>query len=132
MTGHPDVLVIDDEPVVRDAVVRVLALESWSAECVGSAEEALAHPALAHCRLVVCDLMLPGLSGLELMSAIRARRAGLPVLAITGYATRDVAAEAVAAGATEFLAKPFDPDELLAKVRHVLGTGDDAGKEARA
>jgi DNA-binding response OmpR family regulator len=126
------VLIVDDEPVVREGVARVLADEALPAATAGCGEEALAHPALAGCRLVICDLMLPGMSGLELMSAIRARRADVPILAITGYATREARAAAVSAGATDFLSKPFDPDELLEKVRRVLPSTGVAGKEERS
>jgi DNA-binding NtrC family response regulator len=131
MSERWDVLVVDDEPVVRDAVARVLEEEGLRVACVGSGAEALAHEALGDCRLVICDLMLPGMPGLELMSAIRARRPGSPILAITGYATGEVAARAVSAGATTFLAKPFDHDELLDKVRRALERTDVAGKEER-
>lgn len=131
MSVNWDVLVVDDEPVVREAVALVLEAEGWSAACVGCGAEALAHAALADCRLVICDLMLPGMPGLELIGAIRARRPGLPILAITGYATGEVAARAADAGATLFLAKPFDHDELLEVVRHVLEQKDVAGKEER-
>jgi two-component system C4-dicarboxylate transport response regulator DctD len=131
MNAHWDLLVVDDEPVVRSALARVLEAEGWRTACVGSGAEALAHEALAGCRLVICDLMLPGLPGLELMRAIRSRRPGLPILAITGYATDEVAARSANAGATMFLAKPFDHDELLEKVRHVLEQRDVAGKEER-
>ncbi len=131
MSARWEVLVVDDEPVVRDIVARVLAAAGMRAVGVASGEDALAHEALADCRLVICDLMLPGLSGLDLLSAIRARRPDLPVLAITGYATREVADRSESAGATMFLAKPFDHDELLEKVRHVLERTDVAGKEGR-
>ncbi|MEQ1833070.1 MAG: response regulator [Candidatus Eisenbacteria bacterium] len=126
-----DVLVVDDEPVVRDAVARMLASEALRAVCVDRGERALTHRALDACRLLVCDLMMPGMSGLDLIRAVRARRPGLPVLAITGYATPEVAAQVAESGATEFLAKPFDPEELLVKVRHILARAapDDAGKE---
>jgi DNA-binding NtrC family response regulator len=131
MSARWDLLVVDDEPVVRDALARVLHAEGWRTACVGSGAEALAHEALAECRLVICDLMLPGLPGLELMRVIRARRPEVPILAITGYPTDEVAARSASAGATMFLAKPFDHDEVLEKVRHVLEQKDAAGKEAR-
>jgi len=129
MSGGWDVLVVDDEPVVCDAIRRVLDEEGRSVATVPSAEAALAHPALATCRLVVADLMLPGRSGLDLAGAIRALRPGLPIVVISGYATRENAARALAAGATAFLAKPFDTSELLDLVRRALGTPSVAGKE---
>ena len=118
-----DVLVIDDEPVVRDAVRRVLEADGLRVETAGDAGAGLAHPAVRDCRLVLCDLMLPDRSGHEVLAALRARRPALPVVMITGFATPDHAARAQEAGAADFLAKPFDVDELLAVVRRVLATG---------
>jgi DNA-binding NtrC family response regulator len=129
MNAGWDVLVVDDEPVVCDAIVRVLEHEGIRVAVAPSAEAALAHPALATCRFVVCDLMLPGRSGLELTGAIRVLHPGLPVVVISGYATRENAERARGAGATAFLAKPFDIPELLALVRQALGTRGAAGKE---
>jgi DNA-binding NtrC family response regulator len=116
-----DVLVVDDEEVVRQAVARVLSEEGLTVAGAADASSALRHPALGACRLVLCDLMLPDQSGIALVRELRARRAGLPVVCITGYATPEIVAQAVAAGAAAFLPKPFDGDELLSVVRRVLG-----------
>jgi len=120
MSERWDVLVVDDEPVVRDAVQLVLRHEGLSVLKISTAEAAIEHPALAACKLVICDLMLPGKSGIDAIRAIHAQRPGLPIVLITGYATAVTVAQAIAAGATAFLAKPFDDLELLNLVRHVL------------
>ena len=116
-----DVLVLDDEAVVRDGIARVLSSEGLRVAATADGRSALAHPALASCRLVLCDLMLPDVPGLEVLKAIRAARPGLAVVLITGYATAENVARALEAGATGFLPKPFDEAELLAAVRHALG-----------
>jgi CheY-like chemotaxis protein len=131
MSERWDVLVVDDEPVVRDSIRLVLGSEGLSVACVADAEAALAHPALATCRLVICDMMLPGLSGLDAVRAFRQLRPHLPVVLVTGYATASSAARSLDAGATAFLAKPFDDTELLTLVRHALAPTDVAGKEGR-
>jgi len=115
-----DVLVIDDEPVVRDSVQRVLAEEGFRVATVRDAASALAHPALATCRLVLCELMLPDRSGTDVLSALHTRRPDLPVVVITGYATGENAERAKAAGAMECLPKPFEVSELLAAVHRAL------------
>jgi DNA-binding NtrC family response regulator len=125
------VLVVDDEPVVRDAVRRVLEDAGLRVAVERSGEDALASEALDGCRLVICDVMLPGMSGIELVAAIRVRDPHLPVITMTGYATADVEAQSRRVGATTFLAKPFDQDELLDLVRRVLERTDVAGKEGR-
>jgi DNA-binding NtrC family response regulator len=124
-----DVLVIDDEPVVRDAVRRVLESEGLRVASAGDAAAGLAHDAVRECRLVLCDIMLPDRSGHEVLAALRDRRPDLPVVLITGYATPDHAARAREAGAADFLAKPFEADELLDMVRRALAVG--AGAEVK-
>jgi DNA-binding NtrC family response regulator len=129
MSARCDVLVIDDEPVVRDAVRLVLADAGLGVESAPDAEAGLAHPALARCRLVLIDLMLPGQSGLDALRAIRAQRPALPIVMITGYATDANADRAMQAGATGFLAKPFDETELLTLVRQVLARSGPHGED---
>ncbi len=129
MTDACDVLVVDDEPVVTEAVRMVLRYEGFEVTTVPDAETALAHPALDHCRLLICDLMLPGRSGLEVLQAVRERRPRLPIVMITGYATPAHEELVLSAGATAFLPKPFDDSELLTLVRHVLSHPDVAGEE---
>ena len=129
MTRPFDVLVVDDEPVVAAAIRLVLGAEGLEVAAAPDAESALAHPALATCRLVICDLMLPGQSGLEALQEMRARRPQLPIVMITGYATPAQEELALAAGATAFLPKPFDDSELLTLVRRALTPADAAGEE---
>jgi DNA-binding NtrC family response regulator len=119
---HPacDVLVVDDEAVVRRAVERVLADEGIRVAAVSDAASALAHPAAATCRLVLCDLMLPDLPGGELLERLRALRPDRPVVVITGYATPESLARAAQAGAAFVLNKPFDATELVVAVRRAL------------
>ena len=116
-----DVLLIDDERVVRDAVTRVLEANGLHVETAADAESGLRHPALGACRLLLCDVMLPDRSGMEILHEVRDRRPGLPVVLITGYATPDLATRAREAGAAAFLAKPFEASELLQCVWGALG-----------
>jgi two-component system response regulator PilR (NtrC family) len=132
MSVRWDVLVIDDEPVVRDVVQLVLGRQGLRVAVVGDGDAALAHPALADCRLVLCDLMLPERSGCEVVAEIRHRRPAVPIAVITGYATPENDARARSAGATHVLAKPFDDDELLQLTRHALAPAEVAGEEGRS
>jgi len=131
MSDRWHVLVVDDEPVVCDSIRLVLEHEGLTVASVADAESALAHPALATCRLLICDLMLPAGSGLEVVRSVRQQRPDLPIVLITGYATAGNAGQALEAGATEFLAKPFDDTELLTLVRRALGRADLATEEER-
>jgi DNA-binding NtrC family response regulator len=118
---NADVLVIDDEPVVREAVRRILEVDGLQVIGAEDGASGLAHPAAGTCRLVLCDLMLPDVPGLEVLKALRSARPELAVVLITGYATAENVTRALQAGATGFLPKPFDEAELWAAVRHALG-----------
>ena len=124
-----DVLVIDDEPVVRDAVRRVLQANGLRVATAEDAASGLDHPAAASCRLVLCDLMLPDRSGMEVLQELSRRRPELPVVLITGYATADHALRAREAGAADFLAKPFEARELMDTVQRALGEESVAKEE---
>jgi DNA-binding NtrC family response regulator len=126
-----DVLVIDDEPVVRAGVRRVLEANGWRVATADDAASGLDHPTVADCRLVICDLMLPDRSGTEVLHELSIRRPDLPVVLITGYATPDLAARAREAGAAAFLAKPFEARELIDCVRRALA-GKATTKEEEA
>lgn len=116
-----DVLFIEDERVVRDGVRRVLEAHGLRVTTAVDAGSGLREPSLESCRLLVCDVMLPDRSGLDVLRDVRIRRPGLPVVLITGYATPDLAMRARDAGAAAFLAKPFEASELLQCVWGALG-----------
>lgn len=119
-----DVLVVDDEEVVRKGIERVLGGDGLRVASAASGCAALDHPAAAACRLVLCDLMLPDLSGIEVVRRLRAARPDLPALIMTGYVTAGSAAQALRAGAAGFLPKPFDEAELRAAVGDALVGGN--------
>lgn len=127
-----DVLVVDDEAVVRGGVKLVLEPEGFRVAQAGTVAEALMSDALAECRLLLCDLMLQGESGLEVVGEARRRRPELPIVLMTGYATDENALLGEQCGATAFLPKPFDDVELLDQVRRVLESSDDVGKGGRS
>lgn len=120
METRPDVLLVDDEEVVRDGARRILEAHGLQVAVAADARSALTHPALQRCRAVLCDLILPDGSGTDLLRAIHRLRPGLPVVLITGYATLDQEEQARRAGATGFLTKPFDDSELLACLHRTL------------
>jgi len=125
------VLVIDDEPAVRSLIVEILAragYETIDADSAARALELLDDPALA---LVVSDIVMPGLSGFELLDEVRARRPSLPVLFATGSGTQDNLAEALAHGAAGLITKPFTHAELRDQVARVLARAVSGEREVR-
>ena len=119
--GAGTVLVVDDDEQIRRLIVRLLLPMGHRILEAGSAEEA--HEMLeAAPDLVLLDMQLPGKSGHELLAEIRANSLTrlVPVIMITGAATHERKLKAIEAGVTDFLAKPFSPEELAARARALL------------
>ena len=112
-TSLPPVLVVDDEKNMRLSLRTVLDDEGYAVRTAESAEEALELLAQDEFFMVITDARLKGMSGYELLAKVHARWPGLPILMITAYATPKLAVEAIKAGAFDYLAKPFAPEELL-------------------
>jgi len=132
----PSVLVVDDEKNMRLSLQTVLGDEGYTARAVESAEEGLRLLGQEEFFMVITDARLGGMSGYEFLAKARSRWPDLPVLMITAYATPKLAVEAIKAGAIDYLAKPFAPEELLHAVarcaeRHRL-LQDNAALRARA
>ena len=104
------ILVCDDERAVRFAIAEALESQGHAIIEVASGEAALA--ALEGVDVVVTDLAMPGMDGLTLLGEVRAREPGLPVIVVTARGSERVAVQAMKAGAHDYLAKPFDVDEL--------------------
>ncbi len=109
----PPVLIVDDEKNMRLSLRTILVDERYSARMAESAEEALTMLGQEDFFMVITDARLGGMSGYELLGKVHARWPDLPVLMITAYATPKLAVEAIKAGAFDYLAKPFAPEELL-------------------
>jgi putative two-component system response regulator len=116
------ILVIDDEDVIRGLMAEILRASGHEVECAETAERALAllEDDDFDLDLVVSDVVMPGLSGLELVEAARARRASLPILLVTGAGTYDTLSEALTRGASGLVTKPFSHAELITAVGHAL------------
>jgi DNA-binding NtrC family response regulator len=110
----PPVLIVDDEKNMRLSLKAVLADEGYSVRAAESAEEALGLLGQEEFLMVITDARLgTGMSGYELLGKVHTRWPELPILMITAYATPKLAVDAIKAGAFDYLAKPFAPEELL-------------------
>jgi DNA-binding NtrC family response regulator len=107
------VLVVDDEKNMRASLKTVLADDGYPVRAVESAEEALNLLSREEFMMVITDARLGGMSGYDFLARTRSQWPDLPVLMITAYATPKLAVEAIKAGAIDYLAKPFAPEELL-------------------
>ncbi|RME93422.1 MAG: sigma-54-dependent Fis family transcriptional regulator [Verrucomicrobia bacterium] len=109
----PPLLFVDDEPNMRRSFEAIMAEEGYDVLTVDSAEAALEALKGQEFFMVITDARLGGMSGYDLLRRLRADHPQLPVLMITAYATPKLAVEAIKAGAIDYLAKPFAPEELL-------------------
>jgi DNA-binding response OmpR family regulator len=113
------VLVVDDEPIVRDVIVRYLRRDGYSTLEAGDGDRARELIETADPALVVLDVMLPGTDGLELCRWIRGR-SDLPVIMLTARGEEADRIVGLELGADDYVTKPFSPRELAARVRSVL------------
>jgi len=107
-----NILVVDDEQIVLDSVTKHLKKDNYNIYCVLSAQEGLNLMAKTKIDMVLTDLMMPRIDGLELMKIIKADHPRIPVIMITGYATINTALKATQLGAFDYIAKPFSKAEL--------------------
>jgi FixJ family two-component response regulator len=110
---QPLIAILDDDDAVRTALDGLLRSLGFATCMFGSAEAFLRSPALDRAWCLVSDIRLPGISGLELQQRLIAERRNMPIIYITAFPGEVQRAQAHAAGAIAFLAKPFDAQTLL-------------------
>jgi two-component system response regulator AtoC len=111
------VLIVDDDDSLRESLALVLAAEGYEASVAGDGAEALARLDEASPDLILCDLRMPGRDGLSLLPDLARRRPDAPVILMSAHGTEELALEAMRRGAYDYLAKPFQPAELLLTIR---------------
>jgi two-component system C4-dicarboxylate transport response regulator DctD len=114
------VALVDDDDDLRAATTQLLTLAGYDVRAFADATSALAVIGPTFAGVVVTDVRMPGMSGIELFRALTDRDPELPVVLITGHGDIDMAVSTLKAGAWDFLTKPFDPDALLAAVARAL------------
>ncbi len=120
MTAAATILVVDDDSAMLDACVESLAGRGYEVATAASGSAAVEILGRRVFDLVVADVRMPTPGGLEILAWLRTEAPGLPVIVITGYATVEMAVEAMKTGAADFLAKPFTPDALRLAVERCL------------
>jgi DNA-binding NtrC family response regulator len=124
MDRRLDVLVLDDEPIVGKRLQPALAKVGCDVEVYDNPALALARIEVKRFAIVVTDIRMEDIDGIEVLERVLLRWPETKVIMITGYATVEVAREAIAKGAFDFIAKPFKPQELrdvIAKAATALG-----------
>ena len=123
-TGAKKILLVDDDPYVRDAVSRMLAQKKYSVIACSSAHEALAGMKGNSVDVVITDIKMPEVSGLDLLELIHKINSRLPVILMTAYADLRMAVDALKGGAFDFIIKPFHPEHLLHSVKKAFQYGN--------
>src|SRR3984885_9825859 len=118
----PSILIVEDEPKMRRVLELQLADEGFDARTAGDAESGLQLLGKESFDVVVTDFKLPGMSGLEFLHAVKRVNADLPVVIVTAYGTVESAVDAMKAGASDYVLKPFSLAELVLVIRKELDT----------
>lgn len=112
MTGKINILIVDDEESVRDSLYNWFIEDGYQVECAANAKEALNLIEQKDFHIVLADLKMPGMDGLEMQRRIKALNPEVIVIIMTAFATVDSAVRALKDGAFDYITKPFDPDDL--------------------
>jgi signal transduction histidine kinase len=118
--SNPKILVIDDEIGICEGIQRALSPQGFSVEMALNGDAGLSKIHENGVELVLLDIMMPGISGIDLITAIHDHDSEIVCIIITGYATVELAVRSIKAGAYDFLTKPFSVDDLLIAVNQGL------------
>lgn len=119
-TRAEKILIVDDEPVVRDSLGKWFTEEGFTVRAVGSAHEALNSFQLHMWDVALLDIKMPGIDGIELQNRLHEADPDLIVIVMTGYASVETAIQALKQGAYDYICKPFEPDELVHTINNAL------------
>src|ERR1700693_4462605 len=120
MATRPHLLVVDDEAGIRESLSSILADEGYDVESAASAEEALERAAAGDIEVVLLDVWLPGIDGLEALSRLQATARPPAVIMISGHGTIETAVRATKLGAFDFIEKPLSLDKIIVLVRNAI------------
>ncbi|WP_371744011.1 response regulator transcription factor [Mycobacterium sp. DL592] len=113
-------LVVDDEPILAEMVSMTLRYEGWRVDTAGSGAAALKSARESPPDVVILDIMLPDISGLEVLERLRADRPGLPLLLLTARDSLEDRIAGLSAGGDDYVTKPFSLEELVLRLRALL------------
>ncbi len=118
MTKKVSILVVDDEESVRDSLYNWFIEDGFNVECAENAKTALSILESEQFDIILADIKMPGMDGLEMLRRIKAMRADAVIIVMTAFATVDTAVKALKDGAYDYVTKPFDPDDLTHLIRN--------------
>ncbi len=122
MADNPALLVVDDEEVVCQACRRIFSRQGYQVEVNTDARQGLAWATEKDYEIILLDIKMPNMDGIQFLEQLRPKRPDVPVLIITGYPSIPNAASAMRLGACDYVTKPFTPEEITQAVQRVLAT----------
>ena len=114
------ILVIDDEQIVHESCNRILTEEGYEVKSAFTGQEGFKKIEEEQFDLVITDLKMPGISGMEALKKIKQDNPNIGIIMVTGYSTAETAVEAMKLGAFDYLPKPFTPDELISVINKAV------------
>jgi two-component system response regulator FixJ len=127
MSGKGLVYIVDDDEAVRDSLELVVSAAGFATLAFASAEAFLAHARQHGRACLISDIRMPGMSGIELLQALRGQDDNCPVVLITGHGDVPLAVDAMKRGASDFIEKPFDDKRLIGAIAAALANGSARG-----
>ncbi|MBS4098473.1 MAG: response regulator transcription factor [Sulfuricella sp.] len=121
------ILIVEDDAVLADGLTRTLRQSGYAADCANNGEQADSALSNENYDVVILDLGLPGMDGLEVLRRLRTRKSTVPVLILTARDALDDRVRGLDLGADDYMVKPFDPPELEARLRALLRRGQASG-----
>jgi DNA-binding NtrC family response regulator len=114
------ILVVDDEKIMQDSLARILTKEGYKVQPASSGEEALQKFDIEPFDIVLLDIKMPGIGGIETLRRLKEVDPGVTILIVTGYPSIDTAVKAIKLGAYDYITKPFTPDALRIAINRAL------------
>ena len=116
MSSGPKILVVDDEERFRTIMAKLLAVRGLEVSTIGEGEEALKAMREESYDVIILDVRMPGMTGIQVMTELRKLDPFIEVIIMTGYASVDTAKKIMELGAYDYLLKPYNIDELMEKI----------------
>jgi FixJ family two-component response regulator/glycine cleavage system H lipoate-binding protein len=116
MSKPSDILVIDDEKVIIDAVVKICSFENYSVDVALNVKAAIEKISKKYYSIIVCDIMMPDGDGFQVLNELQTRNVDSALIMMTGYSTVENAVNSLYQGAIDFIPKPFTVDELISSI----------------
>jgi|TARA_R110000868_G_scaffold16350_7_gene73567 DNA-binding response OmpR family regulator len=120
MSDRAKILIVDDEPLIRDALAFKLTKDGYDVDTAEDGEKAIQKIESEEYQIIISDIMMPFISGFELVKILKERGTDAPVLMLTSLNSETAVLKAFDLGADDFMTKPFSPNELSVRIKKLL------------